>query len=61
MTYVIKHPTFGIYTGHELVPRFTWKYADKKGKRMTKAEAEGIIELFKLKGCTVEPVKDGSR
>jgi len=61
MSYIVKHPKYGVYTGHFEVPRFThhqrpeesplpkWKiFADR-------AEAYKALSKPGMEGCTVEP------
>ena len=58
--YVIKHKTRGIYVEHEMIPSFT-PTVSKAKKFESKEQAEGLISLFDMQDCIVEPLKDGPR
>lgn len=55
--FFIQHERHGVFVEDVLKPRFTWKYADKSGKRFdSAADAQAFIDSHQptLKGCTVK-------
>ncbi len=61
MSYIIKHPRYGYYTGHVNVPRFTYHRHTKKSPYAkwqefnSRQEALDALKKVGMEGCTIEP------
>ena len=61
MSYIIKHPRYGTYTGHVSVPRFTHHRQPKKSPHAkwrefpSRQEANEALKKPGMEGCMIEP------
>lgn len=59
MSYVIKHKNRGVYTKHELVPRFRRKRKREEWKTFTAHDAaKAVMDMPGMEDCTIEPMKE---